>query len=181
MKQKDLDQIKELIKKAKEGDSQAFGKLYDLLVDQIYRYCLIKTGDVNASEDITSETFLRVKRYLSRYKDRNFRAYVFTIARNLIVDYYKKEARTTNLSEVEFIVDGKENQETEMIKKQEVKKLYQALSELPKNYLDVITLRFIEELSIKETARILGRTSVSVRVTQHRAMKKLKIILENEK
>jgi RNA polymerase sigma-70 factor (ECF subfamily) len=181
MKQKELNKVKKLIKKAKEGDSQAFGKLYDLFVDQIYRYCLIKTGDEDVACDITSETFLRVRRYLNRYKDRNFRAYVYTIARNLIVDYYKKEARTTNLLEVEFIVDEKEDIETKMIKKQEVKRLYQTLSKLPRNYLDVITLRFIEGLSVKETAKILGRTGISVRVTQHRALKKLKTLLENEK
>jgi len=175
-----LEKIKTLINKAKEGDSQAFGKLYDLFVDQIYRFCLIKTGDTDVAQDITSETFLRVKRYLDRYKHKNFRAYLYTIARNLIVDYYKRQAKTTRLLEVSLIVDEKEDVEAKMIKKQEAKQLYKAMSKLNRNYLDVITLRFIEGLSVKETAQILGRTGVSVRVIQHRALKKLEILLNHE-
>lgn len=169
-----LRQIEELIGRAQKGEVEAFGKVYDLLVDRIYRFVLFKTGDVMVAQDITSETFMRGWRHLNKVEHRNFRAYLFKIARNLVVDHYQQRKRTVRLPEGDWLADPKVNVERGFIKKQAIEELYKALSKLPKNYLEVVSLRFLEGLSVKETAAIIGKSSSAVRVIQHRAIKKLK-------
>jgi RNA polymerase sigma-70 factor (ECF subfamily) len=172
--------VEELIKKAQQGDVQAFAQIYLLFSEPVYRFCLFKTSSKEDAQDITSETFKRIWRYLNKYKKGNFQAFLFTIARNFIVDYYKnrKNKIQTNLENVSWLADDKANIEKKYIKQEELERLALAVNKLAESYREVIILRFIEELSIKETAAILGKSSAAIRVLQHRAINKLKTLLK---
>jgi len=172
-------EIEALVKKAQQGNSTAFNELYRMFVDSIFRFCYFKTKSEEAAQDITSETFLRVWRYLGRYKAQNFRAYLYTIARNIINDYYKAQKKTVRLPNFLEIEDKKPSYDHQLIQEENKKELHKAISKLPKHYAEVVILRFIEELSVKETAQIINKPGVWVRVVQHRALKKMKIILKN--
>lgn len=173
-----LSSIEELVKLAQNGDHEAFGEIYQILVDPIYRYVLFKVNSHIDAQDITAETFKKAWVSLHRYQQNNFRAYLYAIARNTTVDYIRKEARISKVAQSYPVIDEKINIEDHLIKKEEIRELYQAIKKLPENYAEVINLRFVEELSIKETAEILEKSSVSVRVTQYRALRKLRDLLK---
>ena len=187
----DIQQMKELpssapadteslVKSAQQGNQEAFTRLYRQFADQIYRFSYFKTSNRQLAEDITSETFLRVWRYLARYKSQNFRAYLFTIARNLINDHYKNQARTGLMENVdEQLADKPNDPLANLIKSDQNQGLLTALSKLSPLHKEVVMWRFIEELSVKETAAIIKRPSVWVRVVQHRALRKLKQLMEH--
>lgn len=170
--------LEDLALRAQTGDKAAFAEIYDQLVDSLYRFVLLKTNSVEAAQDIVSETFTKFWRYLSRYKAKNVRAYLFAIARNAIVDYYRTESKHISIDTCELIVDRKLSPELESVLKEQHQELLAALKKLPESYAEILQLRFIEELSIKETAKIIKKSGVVVRVTQYRALKKLKTLIQ---
>src|SRR5205814_828483 len=105
----------ELVNAAQQGDTAAFGKLYDRYVDVVYRYVLFRVGDRNLAEDITSETFLRALRRITSisYQGRDVGAWFVTIARNLIFDHvkssrYRLEVSTPELGDNQNVAPGPE-------------------------------------------------------------------------
>lgn len=174
----DAKQIENLVEKAKTGDTDAFGIIFDHFIDEIFKFSLVKVGNKDDAQDIASETFSRAWSYLSRYKTNNFRAYLYTIARNLCYDFYKKNAKSENLS-IDFdLPDMSINMEDSLIDNEQSERLMKAISKLPENYKDIIILRFINGLSVKETAKAIGMSGGAARTAQHRAIQKLKELLK---
>jgi len=176
MSDKEKREVEKLIKLAQKGNAEAFGKVYKIMADHVYRFAVFKTGDVHLAEDIVNETFRRVWVFIKRYKAGNFKAYVFVIARNLIYESYKRNAKQVKISLGMNMSTG-ENHLEDLSKKMEVERIMKAVEVLPDSYREVIVCRFIEELSIKETATVTGKTSANVRILQHRAIKKMHKIL----
>lgn len=172
------DKVERWVTKAKHGNVKAFGRLYECFVDSIFRYIVVRIRSVEDSQDLTAEVFKKAWEYLERYRHQNFRAFLYTIAHNLIVDWVRKKQKEVKVP-LERISDPKENLETKLESDEEIKRLYLAIEELPDSYKQVIILRFLEELSINETAAVLNKTSLSVRVTQFKAVRKLKQILHD--
>ena len=170
-------EIETIVAQAQEGDIAAFSQLYELLVEPLYRFVLLRIGNEHDAQDITAETFKRVWQNLARYRTKNFRAFVFTIARNVTVDWIRKNKRNIPLDSNDHIVDTQVNLLEETQHKDTITELMAAIQRLPQPYQEVIILRYIEEMTIKETAAILQKSPIAVRVTQHRAIKKLKQIL----
>lgn len=172
--------IEALVVKAQSGNKQAFAEIYKLLSDSIYRYTLFKTNSHEDAKDLTSETFRRVWSYIYKYRAKNFKSYLFRIAHNLLVDYYKKnqQIKVTDLDYIQWLPDQKINIEKEYQKKEEIKLIYKTINKLKQSYKEVLLLRFVEELNIQETAEILKKSSGAVRVLQHRACKKLESLLK---
>ncbi len=174
----DRQQIEQLVVKTQHGDSQAFAKIYDCFVSEIYRYILFKINDVNDAQDLTAETFKRAWSYIARYKSNNFRAYLYAIARNLCFDFYKQNKNQTSLELIKEVKDETESLEQKVIVQEIKTELKSAITKLPNKYREIIILRFMNELSIKETSIITGMSSAAVRTTQTRAIGKLKILLK---
>lgn len=158
-------------------DPEAFGKLYDLYVEKIYRFVYFKISSKEEAEDITSNVFLKVWSYLIEYKEKeieSFSGLVYRVARNAIIDFYRERARrqecalenTLNLPVEEKGYRGAEID-------QEVEQLMQIIKKLKQEYQEVLLLKYVDELTTSEIANILGKSKTSVRVTLHRAMKKL--------
>lgn len=172
--------VENLVAKAQHGDIRAFAKLYDLYVIRIYRFVYVRIRNREDAQDITSEVWKTVWVNFKKYTRGNFQGYLFRIAYTTLIGYIREEQRRKEVSIDNFpnIKSPKRSPEDDFITKEQVRKVYKILNKLPKHYATVIILRLIEGFSIRETARIVGKPSVLVRVTQHRALKKLQQILK---
>jgi len=146
-------EIEALVKKVQEGDQDAFAKVYDSLIDQVYRYVFYRVKDEDA-EDIVENVFLKVWENIKKYRleeGKSFSAWVFRIAHNLVVDHYRA-SKDKEFDELDLNM-ADENREHNPIKTTEnvidQKFLKMALSKLKSPYKDVIIYKFVNELSNK--------------------------------
>ena len=177
-------QEKLLLLRLRRKDPEAFAQIYDLYVTPIYRFIYFKVATRQDAEDLTSEVFLKVWQYISETDEiiENLRALLYKIARNLVIDSYRQKAKKglTQYSEVLDNIEDKRQQsllnqiETEF----EMKNIELVLRKMKDEYREVIILRFIEELSISEIAKILDKSKGSVRVLLHRALKVTRELLD---
>lgn len=175
-----LDGEKNIIERAIKGEAEAFGLLYDKYQPQIYRFIYLKVSHREEAEDLTHQVFLKSWEKIDEYKSKEFpfSAWLYKIARNLIIDYYRLKKNNISIDEIiESKIDDPVASTIE--KKLDAEKIKKAISRLNPKYQDVIILRFIEEFSLKETALILNKTEISIKMLQHRAIKNLKKILQN--
>lgn len=171
-----------LIERAKGGDKDAFGQLFDHYFDDVFRFLSAQLSRREDAEDIAVEVFQRTWEYLPRYKDQgySFSAFLFSAARNALVDHYRRNSRR-GLAEIEIDdahPDGAPSPEEGLVQDRERQQLYEALRSLPKNYREVLVLRFINDYPLAEIAKIMGRSEGAIRVMQHRALKALGRTLE---
>lgn len=175
-----MEELKILVQKATLGDRDAFSEIYKLYFKKVYRYCKFNTFDDQVSQDICQESFVRVWKKIKDFKvdDPNWsiQAFLFTVARNLIIDRsrHKKEFSLENYEYIETTEDLYESVDRAM----HIKNVQDALKKLDEIDRQIIILRYFEEMDGKEVAKILGMKDGALRVRQHRAMEKLKIIME---
>ncbi len=177
----DIDQ--ELIKKAQRGDSLAFGELYHCHAPVIFRYLFAHLDSRMDAEDLTGEVFLKAWQSLPRYNERGvpFLAFLFRIARNVLVDHYRQSNRLSSKApeELEQYKPEASAELSEIVGTQlEHQRILRVLSRLRPDYRSVLTLRFISELSPEETARVMERSVGAIRVLQHRALTALRQEIE---
>ncbi len=166
------DELETVVEKAQNGDGRAFTRAYDALVVRIYRFVYSKIGNRDDAQDIVAETWKSVWLHLPTYKKGNFTAYVFRIAHTTCISFIRRQKRTFSLDEVKYVRSTVSAEDT-MIRKELKNEVLTKLKQLPSLYEEIILLRFVEGFSIKQTAHIVGKPSLVVRVTQHRAIKKL--------
>jgi RNA polymerase sigma-70 factor (ECF subfamily) len=169
-----------LVQRAQAGDAEAFGELYDRYVDLVYRYVYYRVGSAAVAEDLTSETFLRALRRLSSFtwQGRDVGAWFVTIARNLIADHYKSSRYrlemtsddVTAVSEANASQDGPENAVLEAMQN---KVLLEAVKQLNAEQQECIVLRFLQGLSVAETAKAMGKNDGAIKALQYRAIRSL--------
>ena len=159
------------------GNKESFGRLYDLYFAQIYRYLFYRLADDEEAMDLTSQVFLNAWHQLpnfGRNKKFQFRAWLFRIAHNLMVDTYRATKATTQLEQIVQLPDKEENVLQNIEEHQEAQRLALAIRKLDERSQAVISCRFISNLSHKETAQVLNLTEGNVRILQMRALQKLK-------
>lgn len=174
----------DLVHSAQAGDTSAFGKLYDRYVDVVFRYVLFRVGDRELAEDVTSETFLRALRRITSvsYQGRDVGAWFVTIARNLVLDHVKSsrfrlEITTAEIDDSERVDSGPEQQVISMATKAV---LLDCVRQLGDDQRECIVLRFLQGLSVAETADIMHRNEGAVKALQHRAVRRLAQLLPSE-
>jgi len=178
------NQGKLLLSKLKENDHEAFIEAYDLYVDQIYRFVYFKISNQEDAQDLTSVVFLKTWNYIreNSLKDvRTLRALMYKVARNSVIDHYRKKFQTDLSIDQEGgmdIADRSQDIARKMEIKSDFKIIENKLRELKDEYREIIVLRFIDELSVKEIAEIIEKSNSNVRVIIHRALKTLKKSLE---
>ena len=182
----DAQQNKEidLILCAKAGDKDAFGQLYDSYFKQIFRYVRLRCGVLQDAEDIVEEVFIRAWNNLPSFKQHReknlFRAWLFRIAHNLLVDKFRKGDRLAPVEQVPEKIENDNRIETVIIRKDESVQMMEAVHRLDERMQQVIIARFGAELSHKETASMLHISPANVRVIQYRALEKLRELLGND-
>ncbi len=171
----------------KRKNKKAFITLYDRYLDDIYRFVFFKVGDKELAEDITSGVFLKIWNYIQEnsLKDyKNLKSFLYTVARNAIIDHYRLKSNQYEFSvgdELDRIdkIDKKQNLEEKIDLKLEIEQLHRSLDKLKSEYKEVLLLRFVNQLSVKETAEVLEKDKGNVRVLTYRALKALKKIIKN--
>jgi RNA polymerase sigma-70 factor (ECF subfamily) len=169
---------------AQAGDTAAFGRLYDRYVDSVFRYVLFRVGDRSLAEDVTSETFLRALRRLSSlsYQGRDVGAWFVTIARNIVLDHVKSsrfrlEVATADPDDGNDLQAGPESQVITQLTHTE---LLRCVRQLGDDQRECVVLRFLQGLSVAETAAIMGRNEGAIKALQHRAVRRLAQLLPAE-
>jgi RNA polymerase sigma-70 factor (ECF subfamily) len=173
----------QLIRSAVGGDSSAFGSLYDRYQPAIYRFIVVKVGSREEAEDITHHVFLSAWAKVRTYKHRGhpFSSWLYQIARNLVIDHYRAKKDDVSLDKLDpdsSIIPSVGHIDVEM--KMQLEKVHIAIKELKPDYQDVIILRFVEDLPLKEVATILKKSEGAIKLAQHRAIKELKKKLGDE-
>jgi len=170
-----------LVGLARDGDSGAFGQLYDHYHTSVYRFLYYRVGSVPLAEDLTAETFFRALRSMSsfRWQGKDFGAWLMTIARNLTTDHFKAgrtrlESTTEDMSTLDSTAEGPEGAVLASLTNEA---LLEALSQLPTEQRECLVMRFLQGLSIAETADVLGRSSGAVKQLQLRGVRNLAKIL----
>ncbi|TQM64374.1 RNA polymerase sigma factor [Humibacillus xanthopallidus] len=171
-----------LVELAKRGDRDAFGQLYDAYVDTVHRYLLVRVGQRALAEDLTSETFVRALRRIDTFtwQGKDIAAWFITIARNLVADHMKSarfrfEVTTADMRDADGHVDAPDE---EVLTRQRDEQLVTAITSLRPEQAECITLRFLQGLTLAETARVLGRSEGAVKQLQLRATRALRVSLE---
>ena len=165
-----------LISLAKNGDEYAISSLYDIHCQGIFRFLYYRTGDHYIAEDLTSEVFIQMIRSLHKYNldSGSFTSWLYTIARHLSIDHYRKTKSRPEQAITEDFISTESGPEDTNDKTQLQNQLISRIKELPKEYRELIALRFVSQLSIHETAITLGKTIDSVKGMQYRALEVLR-------
>jgi RNA polymerase sigma-70 factor (ECF subfamily) len=172
-----------LVQRAVGHDAEAFGKLYDMHVDRVFRHIYYRVGNEADAEDLTQQVFLKAWQAINRYKKTAspFVAWLITISHNLVVDFYRTRKDKANI-EAEVLADGPKSRPEQTAEANfEQQRLRKAILQLSGNEQQVVILRFIEGFEFAEIASLLKKREGNIRVILHRALIKLRNILEKEK
>lgn len=175
-----------LIRRAQQGDAEAYSALYGRHYDAVYRYCYYRVGDVALAQDLASEVFVRMVEKLDtfRVRGRPLLAWLYTIARNLVTDAQRRNSKVTHLSldKAESMShDGQEELDRLVDRRLQADCLAAAMGHLTEDQRQVVLLKFMEGLSNAQVARLLAKTEGSIKSLQHRALGSLRRSLERER
>ena len=166
-----------LVELARKGDADAFGMLYDHYQSSVYRFLFYRTRSSQLAEDLTSETFFRALRSMSnfRWQGKDFGAWLMTIARNLATDHFKSGRTRLELTTEDMGVhdDATEGPEAAVLAGLTNEILLTALKSLPDEQRDCLIMRFLQGMSIAETAAVLGRSDGAIKQLQLRGVRNL--------
>lgn len=171
-----------LVARAQQGNTEALGALFDQHYPNVVRFLLGHLGDIALAEDLAGEVFARLITRLPQYRAMGvpFRAWLFRIAHNLMIDHYRKHN-----GRIPVPLDDLEHQpQTEQVDPAQLiehtlnfARVAQALQRLDPNQKDVVTLRFLSGLSLRETAHTLNKSEAAVKALQHRGLAALRQVL----
>jgi len=166
-----------LVELARKGDADAFGLLYDHYQASVYRFLFYRTRSSTLAEDLTSETFFRALRSMTnfRWQGKDFGAWLMTIARNLATDHFKAGRTRLEMTTEDMGAhdDTTEGPEMAVLAGLTNEILLKALAALPDEQRDCLVMRFLQGMSIAETAAVLGRSDGAVKQLQLRGVRNL--------
>ncbi|GAA0223266.1 hypothetical protein GCM10009527_019440 [Actinomadura nitritigenes] len=169
--------LKALVLRAREGDAEAFGSLYDHYVELVYRYVYYRVGVHSLTEDLTSETFLRALRRIRdfRWQGKDFGAWLVTIARNLVADHFKSGRYRLEVCTAEPVEPerSQEGPERAVLDAMTHRTLLAAVRRLGSEQQECVVLRFMHGLSVAETALIMDKKAGAIKALQYRAVRSL--------
>ena len=181
----DCEQMRTLVALAQDGDANAFGKLYDIYYDTVFRYVRYRVSTKALAEDLTSETFLRAWKRIDTFswRGRDFAAWLTTIGKNLVADHYKSsrhrmEIHTAQMRDAarpwpflaDYLEPGPEELTVRAISEAE---LWGAVDRLTDAQRECVTLRILHDKSVRETAQAMGRNEGAIKTLLYRATRAL--------
>lgn len=172
-----LEGEEKIIRNAIKGKPLAFGMLYDHYQPKIYRFVYIKVSNREDAEDITHQAFLNAWQNIKSYKHMGFpfSSWLYSIARNLVIDHYRTKKSVVDIEEInpEFAI-APASIELSIDKGLTMDAILIAIRSLKQEYQDVLIMRFINELSLKEVAAAIGKTEGAVKLLEHRGLATIK-------
>ena len=175
-----LFDIDRLLDKAINGDGDAFGRLYDMYVDRVYRHIYYRVSSTNDAEDLTQQVFIKAWQAIHRYKKTTspFLAWLIKISQNLVIDFYRSK-KTRTYIDFDVVATESKHDPAQLAEEQFGRyEIQQAINKLKGDQQQVVLMRFIEDFSFSEIAVALGKSQGAIRVILHRGLAKLKTILE---
>ncbi|MHB8871395.1 MAG: RNA polymerase sigma factor [Candidatus Doudnabacteria bacterium] len=151
-----------------------FEKTYNEFADSIFRHCFFRVSNREVAKDLTQETFVRTWQALEKGKEiENIKAFLYKVATNLIIDYYRKhkEVSLDSLQEkgVDFVKEGRQAPDF-----MDLQVVLKEVHSLPEKYRQVLMMRYLEDLSVIEIADVIGASENTVSVQIHRGIQMLK-------
>jgi RNA polymerase sigma-70 factor (ECF subfamily) len=174
--------IPDVIERARTGDRAAFGELYDTHVDAVYRYVLYRVREPSDAEDLASEVFTRAFANIHRYRwqGKSFLAWLYTIARNAVTDRRRRERPTVDLDDAYGVAEEGPTAHDRAVRGEQVDALRGAVKHLTTEQQEVLVLRFVENMSSRQVAKVLGKNEGAIRALQFRALGRLRKLLTSE-
>ncbi len=180
-----LEGLKEkflLFKVLNQKDKKAFGELYNIYRDRLYRFIFFKVSSAEDSGELTNDVFFKVWRFIQNGGEiSSFAALLYSTARNAVNDYYRQKGAPTigadyleNLEDPQIAAADLEQVEISLEKEFDENRLLEALKGLKDEYREVVVMRYLDEMSFRDIAQALGKTEGNVRVLVHRATEALK-------
>ena len=172
-----------LLERAREYDAQALAEIYDRYAESIYRYAYRYVGNAELAEDLTSEVFLKLLQVLgtSRAPRQQLQGWLYRVARNLAIDWFRQQAKGALLSlNEELTPEDGDSPSTRLELQQLQHDLREAISQLTPDQQQVIVLRFAEGRKIRDIGRLMGKSEGSVKLLQFRAINRLRTLLDNQ-
>jgi RNA polymerase sigma-70 factor (ECF subfamily) len=147
---------------------------FDAYGDAIYRFCLLKVSRTEVAQDLTQEVFIRYWQSLLKGEDfKNERAFLYTIARNLVIDWYRKRKDQSLDAVLESGIDFKGDGIESVTKDSEISEVLTIIEQLDSVDREVLLLRYVEGFSPKEISKLLSESTNVISVRIHRAIKKV--------
>lgn len=177
------DDPNKLVEAAKRGNKEAFGEIYRLFLGRIYRFIYYLVYDEPLAEDLTQETFMKAWKALPGFstKKGSLQAYLFTIARNLVIDRQRKRKELALTEEAAELIESREDLEKNLIVSEEKQMVKEALSILEPDEKQIVILRYFEDLHFEEISKVVGKKEGALRVEVHRLLAKLKLYIESKR
>ncbi len=176
------DEERSIVQRAVKHDSAAFALLYDRYVDKIYRYIHYKVGTIAQAEDLTAQVFLKAWEGIGKYRwtERPFAAWLYRIAHNAIVDYYRTDRAVVPIDDL--ALEDEDNVSPEDLAEQRLTSdmVRKAIAQLTDEQQEVIILKFLEGYGTEQVALLIGKDQGAVRALQHRALGTLQRIFRKE-
>jgi len=172
--------IEKLVDRAKNGDGEAFGGLYDMYVDRVYRHIYYRVSNSADAEDLTQQAFIKAWQAVRKYKKSgsSFLAWLIKISHNLVIDFYRARKSEAHI-DFDIVATRPETDPAHLAEDQfSQQEVRQAISKLNGDQQQVILMRYIEDFSYAEIATALGKNEGAIRVILHRGLVKLKTVLE---
>jgi RNA polymerase sigma-70 factor, ECF subfamily len=171
-----------LIDLAKNGDKQAFEKLYRIYFTPVFRYIYLRVKDKSEVELLTQDVFIKIYKAIGTFevKTTSPLSYFFTVARNTIIDYWRKNRHQVSFGKEDLLLqipDKEDSQDISFEKKELTGTLYKALNKLTTEQREAITMKYWSNVPNKEIAKYMGKTEEAVRQLQSRGIKNLREIL----
>ncbi len=173
--------VDELAIAARNGDTEALGRLYDELVGPIYRYIILRVRRREDAEDLTQLVFERIVGALPRYRPsgRPFQAWAYRIARNAVIDHLRRDRAHEPLDPLHER-PGEDGPEEISVLTEEIRELRQAIRGLTADQQEALSLRFAAGLSAEEAAIVMGRRAGTIRGLTFRAIASLRRTMTEE-
>jgi RNA polymerase sigma-70 factor (ECF subfamily) len=179
-----LPETEETLVRRARRDADAFGELYERYVERIYNYVFYRVGDTAEAEDLTARVFYRALGHIHEYQARGapFAAWLYRIAHNLVANWYRDRSRRKNvrLDDVAMLPERGAGPYQRAEQNEETQTLLRAIRKLPTERQQLLILKFGEELSNEEIARIIGRSEGAVKSLYHRTLVALRDELKED-
>jgi len=178
----DLERLtdQEALKRARNGDQEAFGVLYQRYVQRIYNYIYYRVGNVQEAEDLTGRVFLRAWQHIGKYEERGlpFTAYLYRIAHNLVANWHRDQSRRKEIpldnTAWHITSSPAQHPESQVLEHEREEQLLAVIRKLPPERQELLILKFVERLSNAEIGQIMGRTEGAIKSLYHRTLTALR-------
>lgn len=169
-----------VILQAKQGSEQAFGQLYDLYFDKIFKFIYFRVNHKEIAEDLTEEVFIKAWTNIRTVKEESFGGWLYQIAKNKVIDHYRQKKAVVDIEDIQNILESDQNLSDDANTAVERIIMMNCLKQLTPEQQIIIKLKFLEDMENSEISELISKSEGSIRVIQHRAILKLQELIKKQ-